>query len=173
MPIAVALAPTPLVDDRYMKQQIRFLDPVTGEIAGTVEHAGKLGSMEWSPDGGHLAFIAGVDTHDPADGSLFVVGMAGGQPRNLTTDLGVTVIGIDWQNAETVVFLAAVGVRSEVFQARVGGGPLSVLGLKAHRAYSQGSMPPPTVRASPWWAARRHTRPRHGPYHLTVRALFA
>jgi dipeptidyl aminopeptidase/acylaminoacyl peptidase len=108
--LAVALAPTPLIDDRYMSQQIHIVDIPGDEIVAHVEHAAKLRRFEWSPDGTHLAMIAGVDLHDPSPSSLFVVGADGGSPRNLSTGLEGTLSDISWANPGTIIALVDVGV---------------------------------------------------------------
>ena len=49
--IAVALAPTSLIDDEYMARRVHVLDAASGEVSGVIETNGKLGDVVWSPDG--------------------------------------------------------------------------------------------------------------------------
>jgi len=70
--LGVVLAPTPLVDDGYTSQRIHVVDAATGAVVAKVPTEGKLGPFSWSPDGKHLALIAGADAHDPHPGRLFV-----------------------------------------------------------------------------------------------------
>jgi Tol biopolymer transport system component len=84
--LAVAVAPTPLVDDLYMKQSVRIVDAETLNETGLVDHPGKLGMMAFSPDEEKLAFIGGADIHDPIAGRLFVVDSSGGKPESLRPD---------------------------------------------------------------------------------------
>ena len=70
--LAVALAPRPLIDDRYMFQTVSVVSPDSGEVLATVDREGKLGRITWSPDGKHLAMISGTDLNDPSAGSLLI-----------------------------------------------------------------------------------------------------
>ncbi len=78
-----AVTPTPLVDDELMRQQLYIVDATHRSLTGHVAHDAKLGGFAWSPDGAHIAFIAGADLHDPIDGRLFVVPAQGGTPQKL------------------------------------------------------------------------------------------
>ncbi|HLT48063.1 MAG TPA: S9 family peptidase [Rubricoccaceae bacterium] len=120
--LAVAVAPTPLVDDRYMRQRIAFFDVRTGEEVGAVAHEGKLGPMAWSPDGERLAFIGSANVNDPQQGRLYVVGDEGGAPRDVLPDLEGHVIGIAWLDEETIGYVAAVGVETVYGAVEAGGG---------------------------------------------------
>ena len=92
--LAVAAAPRPLVDDTYMFQRIFIVDAASGEIEATVDREGKLGRIEWSPDGRLLAMISASDLHDPSASSLLVAEAIGGEPKNLTRDFeGIRDLG--------------------------------------------------------------------------------
>jgi dipeptidyl aminopeptidase/acylaminoacyl peptidase len=69
--LAVALAPTPLVDDSLMFRKLHMVHARTGE-AFNLKNPGKMGQFAWSPDGKRLALISGVDKHDPKEGRLWV-----------------------------------------------------------------------------------------------------
>lgn len=111
--VVVLSSPSPMVDDFYMKRRISFfgVDKLQIEKA-SVDHQAKLGSMAWSPDGKHLAFIAGAHINDPIDGRLFVVSTEGGKPTNLKPDFKGKFEAIDWLNDETIEFIASEGVWS-------------------------------------------------------------
>ena len=79
--LAVTVAPRPLVDDRYMFQKVQIVDAATGEIEATMDREGKLGAIEWSPDGRLLAMISAADLHDPSASSLVVVAGCGWPPE--------------------------------------------------------------------------------------------
>jgi dipeptidyl aminopeptidase/acylaminoacyl peptidase len=81
--LAVSTAPTPLIDDYYMKQRISIVDAQSLKEIGEVGHAGKLGHFAWSPDSKLLAMIAGATINDPIAGRLFVVDAKGGEPQML------------------------------------------------------------------------------------------
>jgi dipeptidyl aminopeptidase/acylaminoacyl peptidase len=121
--LAVALAPRPLVDDRIMFQRIHLVDPETGDIEATVNREGKLGEIRWSPDGRHLAMISAEDLHDPSASSLMVVSTAGGTPEVLTRGFRGSVTAVAWLDDEELLFLADVGVETELLKVAAAGGP--------------------------------------------------
>lgn len=125
--LAVALAPTPLVDDRYMFQTVQIVAVATGEIAATIDREGKIGDFKWSPDGTRLALISAADLHDPSASSLMVVPATGGSPKNLTRDFEGSVTAIAWLDDEVLIFLADVGVGTELYRVTAAGGPLKPL----------------------------------------------
>jgi dipeptidyl aminopeptidase/acylaminoacyl peptidase len=113
--LAVAVAPSALVDDRYMFQKVHVVKADSGEITAVVDYAGKLGAVQWSPDGRHLAINSGVDIHDPAISSLFVVPADGGIPTNLTAGFAGAVGSVRWLDGDQLVFLGDVGVGTDLF----------------------------------------------------------
>ena len=68
--LAVAAAPTALVDDSYMEKRVWVVDVTSGDVVSKIENEGKLGSFAWKPDGSGLALIAAVDVHDGAANRL-------------------------------------------------------------------------------------------------------
>jgi len=82
--LAVAVAPTPLVDDRYMFQVVKVVDVASDEVVATVDRRGKLGDVRWSPGGSWLAMISAADLHDPSASSLLLAAASGGGTTNLT-----------------------------------------------------------------------------------------
>jgi dipeptidyl aminopeptidase/acylaminoacyl peptidase len=110
--LAVAVAPTPLVDDFYMHQQVYVTDHHGKEILAKVDHKGKLGDIVWSPDGTKLAMLAGADIHDPIAGRLFVVSADGGEPRQLQPQLKQKFEQFQWVNNNTLRYLTSKGVWS-------------------------------------------------------------
>jgi dipeptidyl aminopeptidase/acylaminoacyl peptidase len=114
--LAVALAPTPLVDDEYMRQRVHVVAVSTGVVEASVDHAAKLGSIRWSPSGAHLAMIAGVDLNDPSESSLFVVPRTGGAPANLTHGFAGEATDVAWLSDDTLLMLASEGVRTEAYR---------------------------------------------------------
>jgi dipeptidyl aminopeptidase/acylaminoacyl peptidase len=69
--IAVALAPSPGIDDHIMFRKVHIVDLKTGK-ATNLNNPGKLGQVAWSPDGKKLAMITGADKHDPKEGRLWI-----------------------------------------------------------------------------------------------------
>ena len=110
--LALALAPTPLVDDDYMARRVHVVDADTGTIVGKLDNRGKLGEIAWSPDASHLAFISGADINDPAPGRLMVAPAAGGSLRDVLPDYLGHVRVLAWKDAETIRFIADEGTET-------------------------------------------------------------
>ena len=108
--LALALAPTPLIDEHYMFRKVRIVDAKTGKITAKLDNPGKMAQLAWSPDGKHVALIAGVDKHDPREGRLWVALAAGGKWRDYTPDYSGHVTSIAWQDNNIVTFVGAEGV---------------------------------------------------------------
>jgi dipeptidyl aminopeptidase/acylaminoacyl peptidase len=112
--LAVNAAPSSLVDDFYTSQRIYIVDGNTLNVTAEIDHKAKLGSIEWSPDGKRIAFIAGEDQHDPIDGSLFIAEATGGTPQILQRDFPGQFHSISWRDNKSLNFLASEGVNSIV-----------------------------------------------------------
>ncbi len=113
--LVVALAPTPLIDDEYMARHLHIVDVESGAVTATVEHSAKLGAVRFSPDGTHLAFIAGEDLNDPSEGRLMVVATArGGKPRQLLPDYQGQVDAIDWLDASRIAYIGSRRTETEI-----------------------------------------------------------
>ena len=68
------------VDDGMVRQRVLVVDPATGATKATVDHAAKLGSITWSPDGSRLALRAGNPrnrVHQTEDARPFVTEVFG------------------------------------------------------------------------------------------------
>lgn len=110
--VLCAVAPTPLVDDSYMAEELTIINTADMKVSAKIDHKGKTGPFTWSPDGTRIAFIAGVDIHDPIDGSLFVVPATGGKPTMLNAGWEGMFEQIEWRDADQVHFLGSMGVES-------------------------------------------------------------
>ncbi|RJP35643.1 MAG: S9 family peptidase [Phycisphaerales bacterium] len=119
--LAVALAPTPLIDDHYMKRRIHVVDAAAGTSVARVETAGKIGDFRWSPDGQHLAIIAGADQHDPSAGRLMVASVEGGSPRDIMPGYPGEVAAVGWQNDATIMYLGDEGVTTRFAKLNIDG----------------------------------------------------
>ena len=111
--LAVALAPTSLVDDHYMRRKVHVVDAESGKIVVRLDNPGKLGAVEWSPDGKLLAMISAADLNDPAEGRLLVSNLEGAW-RDLLPGLEGHVRSFAWQDADTIVYVADEGVLTAV-----------------------------------------------------------
>lgn len=105
---ACQIAEKNLVDDSYMFKKIFSVNTETGEKKLLAENPGKVSDMAWSPDGKHLAFVAGVDINDPVSGSLFVASADNYKPftslTNYTLNFEGSVTGVDWLDDNTVIY---------------------------------------------------------------------
>jgi dipeptidyl aminopeptidase/acylaminoacyl peptidase len=110
--LAVSVAPTPSVDDSYMRQSVMVVDAATLQVVADIDNAGKLGQIQWSPDGRQLALRAGHDIHDPIDGRILVVPATGGTPRNILPEFQGKFEHIAWTGANEIHFVASEGVSS-------------------------------------------------------------
>src|SRR5690606_20509011 len=78
--LAITVSPTSTIDDFYMKQAVKIVNPSTGNITAAIDNKGKIGQIEWSPKADQLAIRAGADINDPIDGSILVASANGGTP---------------------------------------------------------------------------------------------
>ena len=140
--IAAAIAPKNLIDHSYMFKRIHLIDPAAGSLTKLVENPGKLGTMAWSPDGKHLAFISAVAIWDSKEGSVFIadvpVARAFSELRNYSDGFEGTVTDIAWKDARTLLFTSEEGVdvtlREQPLDApasrlRIGGGTIVMRGI--------------------------------------------
>ncbi|MCL4522579.1 MAG: S9 family peptidase [Acidobacteria bacterium] len=118
--IAVALAPTPLVDDDLMSRKI-YVFSEEGKVLAQFNNPGKLGQFAWSPDGKYIAMISAADRNDPAAGRLMVVPAAGGALKELLPNYEGHVGAIAWQNNDTVMFIGDEGVATTFEKISLGG----------------------------------------------------
>ncbi len=107
--LAVSIAPTPLVDDSYMRTRIQIVD-LSGKVLAKIDNPGKLGDFAWSPDGKHIALISAGDIHDPTAGRLMLAPATGGAPVELRPNLEGDVVAFNWQNADSLLTVHAYGV---------------------------------------------------------------
>ncbi len=123
--LAVAIAPTPLIDDHYMKRKIRIIDARTGKILQKVENPGKVGAVKWSPDGSHLAMLLSIDLHDPSPGRLMLADTHTGEFSDLLPGLFETgeVNSIAWKNASEVLYTASIGAWTQLGEVDLEGKP--------------------------------------------------
>jgi len=110
--VAFSAAPTASVDDSYMKQQVFIADAVNGNVIATVDNAGKLGQIVWSPDGKQLALKAGKDIHDPTDGRILTVSSGGGKPTIIDAGFLGKYESLSWTEPGVIHFLASESTAS-------------------------------------------------------------
>jgi dipeptidyl aminopeptidase/acylaminoacyl peptidase len=110
---AVALAPTPLVDDDYTSRDIYVVDIASAKVQSKMGSVGKLGSFAFSPDGERIAYIGSVNINDPGAGRLYVASSSGGERRELVPDYLGHVSDFIWENDDAVRWLGTRGVYTD------------------------------------------------------------
>jgi dipeptidyl aminopeptidase/acylaminoacyl peptidase len=116
---AVALAPTPLIDDSLMSRDVYVVDTESAAVQSKLGSVGKLGSFDFSPDGERIAYIGSVDINDPANGRLYVASSAGGERRELVTEYLGHVTNLAWQDDVNIRWVGHRGVWSEMSMASI------------------------------------------------------
>jgi len=110
--LALALAPTPLIDDRYMRRKLHVVDVASGEIVTRFDNPGKLGKVAFSPDGKYLAVVSAVDINDPKAGHLMLGTVKDGKLKDLLPDYEGHVRAVAWRDDHTILYLADLGVHT-------------------------------------------------------------
>ncbi len=66
-------SPSPTTDDRYMARSLWVFRRGTDSPVEVAPNSGKVGVFRWGPNSRRIAFISGVDVHDPKEGVLRLV----------------------------------------------------------------------------------------------------
>jgi dipeptidyl aminopeptidase/acylaminoacyl peptidase len=119
--LAVALAPTPLIDDHLMFRKVHIVDVKSGAsaTATNLKNPGKMGQLSWSPDGKILALISAADKHDPLQGRLWLKldGQSGW--NDVTPGWAGHVESIAWKDGSTILTQASGDVWTLVGTGRI------------------------------------------------------
>ncbi len=118
---AVALAPTPLIDDSYIARDVYVVDAASAVVLSRLNSVGKLGFFAFSPDGERIAYIGSEDINDPKQGRLYVVSASGGERRNLVPDYLGHVDDFAWLNDLSIRYLGNHGVWTEFSKVTLSG----------------------------------------------------
>ena len=110
---AVALAPTPLIDDSYTSRDIHVVDAARGKVQNRMGSVGKLGRFAFSPDGERIAYVGSVNINDPSEGRLYVAASSGGERRELVPEYLGHVTNFVWGDDGQVRWLGKRGVYTE------------------------------------------------------------
>ncbi len=125
--LAIAVAPSPLVDDFYMAQSVYIVDHKTREIISELDHEGKLGALKWSPNGDKIAMIAGANINDPIDGRLKIADPETGSTQIIRKDLQGKFDQVEWADNNTLHYLVSKGVWSEFGSIKSDGSDMNVI----------------------------------------------
>jgi len=119
--IAVALAPTSLVDQSYTSQRVHVIDTASGKVIAKTANPGKLGSIAWSPDGRNLAIISAADQNDPSAGRLMVADASTGALRDILPGFLGQVRSVGWTDNDTILYVGDEGVWSSLAEVDLDG----------------------------------------------------
>ncbi|HVO76817.1 MAG TPA: prolyl oligopeptidase family serine peptidase, partial [Candidatus Bathyarchaeia archaeon] len=126
--IAAAISPKNLVDQQYMFEKIYHIDVAKKERRQLTDNPGKLGGFEWSPDGKSIVYNAAAELKDHSASQVFVIGVSGGTPKNLTEPkFRGTVTWVGWKDKDTVVYRASEGVYPTLSTVPAAGGKRTVI----------------------------------------------
>ncbi len=135
--LAVVSAPTPTVDDRYMRRGVHVYDLKQSKIIASLQTSGKLGEVCWSPSGKEIAIISGQDQHDPAEGRIIIHDLTGkAPPKTYLNDYLGHVIDLQWLVPENLIFLSEEGLGSRLGTLSVAG-ELNYWDLDSHVVFTQ------------------------------------
>lgn len=120
--IAVSAAPSPHVDDEYMRQKIYVVEARNGEVAAEINNKGKLEQIEWSPNGQRLVMVAGSNINDPIAGRILIASSRGGVPQIVDRDFEGDYEQVKWIEENYIHFLASESTASRLGKVRFDGG---------------------------------------------------
>lgn len=138
--LAVMAAPSPGVDDQYMKSRAHIVAVNTRQVERVLETEGKLDRFRWSPDGRHLALIAGQDRHDPRAGRVVVANVGTGALHEILEDRKWHASQAVWTGQERLLVMAQEGVHSTVVRVNADGSKAKTLIPAKNTAFSQMSV---------------------------------
>ena len=110
--LLVLHAPTPSVDDEMMYRRLRIVNPESGEVETKIENPGKIEQIDWSPDSKSVAMVSAADINDSSAGRLMVASAATGDFKDVLPTLEGHVKSFAWQNADTLMYVADIGVHT-------------------------------------------------------------
>jgi len=119
--IAVAIAPSPLIDDYYMNRRWHIVETDGGAVRSVIETDGKIGSVAFSPNDRRLALITGVDRNDPSAGTLAIAEARSGEYVLIAPTAEQHIEHAAWLNNDSVLALAHVSTESALVTYSVDG----------------------------------------------------
>lgn len=119
--LAVALAPTTLVDDSLMERDWHIVDAASGAVISAIESPGKIGGGSFSPDNSRFAFLAAADRADPTAGTLHVADASTGEFTQIARDAEQHISQIAWRDRDSIIALTSVGTGTALVDYNVNG----------------------------------------------------
>ena len=118
--LVAAFAPNPSVDAYYMYRRMQVFNS-RGQLLARIDNPGKLGHVEFSPDGRRIAFQSAVNLNDPHNGHLYLADPKTGKFRDLTPNLKGQIDSYSWSSANEVVAAVSIGSFSQVERISMNG----------------------------------------------------
>ncbi|RMF73369.1 MAG: S9 family peptidase, partial [Acidobacteria bacterium] len=125
--LAVALAPSPSIDDRYMRRRIHLVDAASGRVVRRFETPGKLGPLAWAPDGSRVAFLSAADPHDPSEGRLVIAGTAQGEPLWVGRERAFDFVALAFAGPDRVLAVVHEGLATRLVAVDANDGSMRTL----------------------------------------------
>ncbi len=126
--LAAVTTPTALIDDSYTSKSVVVVDVSTDDFAivSSTRAIGKLGQVEFSPNGEQVAAVSAADPNDPAAGRLMLAGGAG-DVSDLLPELEGHVASFAWEDDDHLLYAASVGVWSTLGRVSTDGEPATLI----------------------------------------------
>lgn len=118
--LLIVKAKDPSVDSGLMYRRVFVVD-TNGKQLAALENPGKLGQLDWAPDGQHISLVAGVDINDPDEAELFVADAGTGKMKSVTAGIPGRVDSFAWKGARALVAAASFGVDSKIINVGLDG----------------------------------------------------
>jgi len=111
--LLLRVAPTALVDDKYVASQYRIYNQ-SGKLLNSIKTEGKLGNASWSNDGQYIALIGAQNINDPSAGRLIIAKSSNGKIIKSMENYAGHVKGLQWLSDYQLAYLGHVGTKSEI-----------------------------------------------------------
>ena len=112
----------PLTDDTYMFKKIYRIPVTGGKAEVAVETEGKLGMVEYSPDGKKIAWLGALHIHDSQAQSLFIASLDDGKKKNLTPNYEGSATWFKWLDNETIAMTSVEKTSTHLYYVDVKSG---------------------------------------------------
>lgn len=119
--LAVRASKTPDVDSTMMFSALYTVPAAGGALSPLCKTQGKLGGMDFSPDGSKLAFLGAEDLSDSTAGTLYVVPAIGGDASPLTKGMPATGGFVEWIDAGAIGLGVTEGTAFKLYSVAADG----------------------------------------------------